>query len=1127
MNNPYLSRRHLLGAFAATTAGVLASSLVLNPTAAYADDPPADPDILGLPDTDRGQVVKAWMTGGPAVKAAAEAAVTGSDSDVQAFLAGGLATAAAADNRAAVITVMAKAAPRMSSAAATALDGDDDAVLAFLQGGFQAAYNTDLSITTANLIAAGGKRVAAAGSAALDAGTQDALEAFVGNGQFTAALLDMQIQTANLSVGAGPEVRTYASRALDGTATDIEWFLDTGQFIARARDQEAVEIGELVAVVQREAERAANQTQQAEDASARAVQAADKAKAAAATAAAEAAAAANDVTKAGNAARKAAQAASGAADAARVAISASAAAIDASRRASRAAMSASHAASVAGSAAANAYNCAVAASKDASKAAAAKAAATACRTAAAGARTTASAAEKAAGIADRAAAAGKSAATAANQAASAASASAQAASSASGVAQAEAAEAARQAQIASSNAAIATDAAAKAQSFANQAASAARAARDAANDAADHADAAADAADWAAQYAGKAIDYANKSTAFANAATTAANNALAAVTQAAAVEAAARQAEWDRLAQDQTQAMKDCRQIALLDTVQGAVLRVQRTQDQRTAAATLDLISQAEAALAADNLDQATAVGRKAAVAVMNSGAAWSREAARFALAGADTDVHTWIGADRALAKDQDDRETVLAIAQAGSADVCNAVVTVLGSDQAGAAATFLDTGIKDATRTGNQIGIARILAAGPGRLVKQAANDALDANTAQAAFDFFQTALPAAQMQDDAVATANLLGSAGPYTKAYAQAAMEGPAWMRRHFLSTVQYTSAQLDYDSATHIAAMQGAIFAATKLAHTALQNACLAQEAAANARKAAADAQKYKDQAAKSAGDAAAAAVQANTLADAAEQSAQDAQASANQAASAATSARTASRMANYSANNAAASARSAVSSATSAQASAVSARASAVQAGKDAAAAAQAASDAHKSAREKRQKEIEAAALQRAVDATNQKNPIDTPDNDNRDDDDIPKWQEDARKLAEACEANSATASSMAGIIALEGVFFAEVPEAAAVFETVAGAASLVSIGLDVTAVVAAYFGWGPDSPEFRKVVGSSTFAMITFGAGKYLKTLDEALDLPGLNSAKSVIKIADGTIELGSGIVRGIGSWFS
>ncbi|MFJ2203234.1 ALF repeat-containing protein [Streptomyces violaceusniger] len=142
-----------------------------------------------------------------------------------------------------------------------------------------------------------------------------------------------------------------------------------------------------------------------------------------------------------------------------------------------------------------------------------------------------------------------------------------------------------------------------------------------------------------------------------------------------------------------------------------------------------------------------------------------------------------------------------------------------------------------------NRVQIFRILADSPGTAVKKAANDAINADTAAALHAFLNTAYEEALKEDDAVATATILANAGPYTKAHAQAALDGPAWMRRNFVATVQHKTAQLDHDSATHIAAIQGANAAAAKIAYKAQEDAARAQEAAAKARSAAKEAAEW--------------------------------------------------------------------------------------------------------------------------------------------------------------------------------------------------------------------------------------------------------------------------------------------
>ncbi|MFG2463647.1 hypothetical protein ACGFWE_42345 [Streptomyces sp. NPDC048523] len=80
MQTIFWSRRRLLASLAAVTA-VAAAPLAWTPVARAAET--ATPDPLTLPNTDRAKVVKAWMTGGRATKAAAADALFGTDADIQ------------------------------------------------------------------------------------------------------------------------------------------------------------------------------------------------------------------------------------------------------------------------------------------------------------------------------------------------------------------------------------------------------------------------------------------------------------------------------------------------------------------------------------------------------------------------------------------------------------------------------------------------------------------------------------------------------------------------------------------------------------------------------------------------------------------------------------------------------------------------------------------------------------------------------------------------------------------------------------------------------------------------------------------------------------------------------------
>ncbi|MYW49135.1 ALF repeat-containing protein, partial [Streptomyces sp. SID161] len=463
-------------------------------------------------------------------------------------------------------------------------------------------------------------------------------------------------------------------------------------------------------------------------------------------------------------------------------------------------------------------------------------------------------------------------------------------------------------------AARATRAANTAQSLANTAASAARAARDAANSAADHAEAAAKAAKAAADGAVKAADFAATATKWANESVTAAEAAVKAVQDAQAVEQAARDSEAEKLAQDTEQSLAEAREMARMEADDREKARKATTQSDALDAETRDLIAKAEKAYAAGDTAQTLSAGRQAAMNLISTTiGTWSRDAAEHALAGADEDLLAWVAADRQIAQNQDDRETVLAVAKVSTELVADAAQAALLATDTGAVGTFLTTGITAAAAEDNRVAILKVLNSSPGKAVSASAQAALDDGSPQALHGFFATYADNVK-EDDEAAVFTILNTAGPYTKAAAQVALEGPTWMRRDFVSTVCHRTAQLDYDAATHVAAIRASIARAAKVAQDAQKDAYEASKAAADARKASTEAAKWADKAKASAAKANDYAIEADANADAAEKSAKDAQASADKAKAAAASARTAARQANYSANQAVASAAAAVASA---------------------------------------------------------------------------------------------------------------------------------------------------------------------------------------------------------------------
>ncbi|MER7105410.1 ALF repeat-containing protein, partial [Streptomyces humidus] len=694
---------------------------------------------------------------------------------------------------------------------------------------------------------------------------------------------------------------------------------------------------------------------------------------------------------------------------------------------------------------------------------------------------------------------------------------AQAAESA-GAAQSEAAEAKRQAAVATAAANRATNSASTAQALANTAASAARAARDAANSAAAHALKSADAADEAVKNAGKAIDYANKSTAHAAEAVKAADVATKAVTDAMAVEQAARDAELARLEQDKLQGIDEARLLARIEADEEAAYENKRTQDAQTEQALKDVIAAAEKALwETGDLALAATLGRKAATGLLDAKGAWTRQAAQFALSGSDEDVLSWVDLDRSIAKNQDDRETVLYLAQISSPAIAEAAQAALQSTSSTAVGDFLTSGVIRASQDDNKVQIGRILNDKPGKAVVKAANDALDENTPEGYQDFFNRTYPAAMREDDAVATATSTTTGGEYVKAYAEVALEGPTWMRRNFVQQVQYTAAQLDHDSATHVAAIRGSIAAAAKIAYQAQKDAADASKAAADARNAADKAKEWADKAIAAASKANGYSQQAKDNADAADRSAAAAQASADQAKAAASTARQASRSANYSANTAIDAARSALQSSYNAQASAAAARQSEIQAGRDAATAAAAASQAHRIAAQKRQDEIAEAARKAAEKARQQRQQGQNPADSDTHDDVHPNgtgsgqdedWWSDAGWWADAANKVSVAAGLIAVGLGAASLVFPPLAAGAAFF-------GYVSLGAGALGALFTGIEHGFTSGEFVSSAGEAALNLATFGRGKLAKPLVK-------KAAPVVNKVAEEGKELVSSITGGL-----
>ena len=124
-------------------------------------------DASEVTAADRGQVVDYWREGGPGVKAAAEAALTGTDADVETFLAAA-GELTLQDERVTAAQVAGVGGPELLAAAREALAGTQEDLETFVSWGWEAPMQQDNRVRVAQIIDTAGPNVQDAGRAALD-----------------------------------------------------------------------------------------------------------------------------------------------------------------------------------------------------------------------------------------------------------------------------------------------------------------------------------------------------------------------------------------------------------------------------------------------------------------------------------------------------------------------------------------------------------------------------------------------------------------------------------------------------------------------------------------------------------------------------------------------------------------------------------------------------------------------------------------------------------------------------------------------------------------------------------------------------------------------------------------------
>ncbi|MGW2255564.1 polymorphic toxin-type HINT domain-containing protein, partial [Kitasatospora sp. NPDC001660] len=194
----------------------------------------ADPKTAVL--KGRQAALRLLDSGGPWTRAAAQTALEGDDTAVQAFLTTNLSVARDRDDRTSVTAIArtpGKLEKRLAAEAAAA--GTPDQVKAFLATGQYPGKDDDDRVALSQIMATGGPGVKAAAGKALD-GTIDDVRAFLAVGQFKARDDDNRVLVTQLLTTGGAEVKAAAQAVLSGPADRLVPFLQTGLPKAQQRD---------------------------------------------------------------------------------------------------------------------------------------------------------------------------------------------------------------------------------------------------------------------------------------------------------------------------------------------------------------------------------------------------------------------------------------------------------------------------------------------------------------------------------------------------------------------------------------------------------------------------------------------------------------------------------------------------------------------------------------------------------------------------------------------------------------------------------------------------------------------------------------------------------------------------
>ncbi|MET8760782.1 ALF repeat-containing protein [Lentzea sp. NPDC004782] len=204
--------------------------------------PGADPALIAA--NGRKVAVKLTTTGGAWTKTTSLAVLKFSDDEVRDYVLGGLAVAAGQDDRVTLQALRVDGSDAFKRAADAALAGSDADVERFLNERTypERAIEDRIAVNQVMAVAVAADRdlTKAAAQQALDTGTVEAYQKFLTKDQFATATLDDRVAVNRILATAesGPILKAAAQAALDGPPVFQQRFLSEQRFVADRLDYE-------------------------------------------------------------------------------------------------------------------------------------------------------------------------------------------------------------------------------------------------------------------------------------------------------------------------------------------------------------------------------------------------------------------------------------------------------------------------------------------------------------------------------------------------------------------------------------------------------------------------------------------------------------------------------------------------------------------------------------------------------------------------------------------------------------------------------------------------------------------------------------------------------------------------